>query len=120
MRYQTDYVLRLIEELGGVIRAALEKLGLKDAEHPVELAGQVIGLVLGMDQDLASQLSPRSLASLLELSSPDDRVIELLAQAIELEAEALEASDQMIAASFRHEQATAVRSLLGAKTRTTT
>ena len=42
-----------------------------------------------MDPGLASRLSPESLVSLLELGGLDDRVIELVAQAIELELEAL-------------------------------
>jgi hypothetical protein len=111
--------LRLIEQLGGLIRQALEKLGIKDAEEPRQLAGQAIGLALAMDPTLASGLSPQSLVSLFKLSSLDDRVIELVLQAIEVEATALESRDDVIAAGFRHEQANAVRLLLEAKTQTT-
>jgi hypothetical protein len=117
--YHSDYVMRLIEQLNGLIRRAMEKLGARDTEEPVELAGEAIGLALGMDPTLASRLSPQSLVSLLRLGGLDDHVIGLVARAIELEGQALEAGGGMIAAGFRHEQATAVRSLLDHKTRTT-
>lgn len=112
MPYQTDYVLRLIEQLGALIRKALEKLGAKDPEEPCRLAGQAIGAALTMDPALASSLSPQSLVSLLELSEADSRVIELVAQAIEVEATALENRGDVVASEFRHGQANAVRSLL--------
>jgi hypothetical protein len=110
---QSDYVLRLIEQIGGVVRQSMEKLHVVDGEKPHDIAGQAIGLALGMDPALASRLSPRSLVSLLKLGSLDDRVIELVAQAIELEAGALQTGDKAIAAQVRREQASAVRSLLG-------
>jgi len=53
--YQSDYVLRLIEQITGLIRRAMEKMGLGDAEEPCELAGQAIGLALGLDPALASR-----------------------------------------------------------------
>ena len=116
MSYQSDYVLRLIEQMGELVRRAMAKLGEGAADEPCEVAGQAIGLSLGMDPAVASRLSSQSLVSLLELSSLDDQVINLLAQAIELEAEALQRGGEMIGAGVRREQASAVRSLLGPKT----
>ena len=116
MPYQSDYVLRLIEQLGGLMRLAMEKLGAKDPEERCDIAGQAIGLALGMDPALASQLSPRSLASLLKLSTLDDQVLGLVAQALELEAGTHETRGDMVTAGFRREQASAVRSsVLGSK-----
>ena len=116
MSYQSDYVLRLIEQMGALIRRAMAKLGEGAAQEPCEVAGQAIGLALGMDPAVASRLSSQSLVSLLELSRLDDQVIKLLAQAIELEAEVLQRNGEMIGAGVRREQASAVRSLLGPKT----
>ena len=65
-----------------------------------------------MDPGLASRLSPESLVSLLELGGVDDRVIGLVAQAIELELEASQAGGDAIAAELRRSQAEAVRSLI--------
>jgi hypothetical protein len=110
---QSDYVLRLIEQMGGLVRRAKEKLHIVDAEEPYEVSGQAIGLALGIDPSLASRLSPQSLVSLLKLGSLDDRVIELVAQAIELEAGALQTGGNATAAEVRREQASAARSLLG-------
>ena len=112
MRYQTDYILRLIEQLGGMMREALERLGMKDAEEPCELAGEAIGLALGMDPILAAGLAPQSLVSMLRLGNLDDRVVTLVQEAIEIEATALDSRGDKIAAAFRREQADALRSLL--------
>ena len=116
MSYQSDYVLRLIEQMGALIRRAMAKLGEGAAQEPCEVVGQAIGLALGMDPAVASRLSSQSLVSLLELSRLDDQVIKLLAQAIELEAEVLQRNGEMIGAGVRREQASAVRSLLGPNT----
>ncbi|MFH0915077.1 MAG: hypothetical protein V1912_01345 [bacterium] len=113
MPYQSDYVLRLIEQMGGLIRRSMEKLGMRDAEEPCEIAGEAIGLALDMDPTLASRLSPQSLAALLELGNLDEHVIELVVQAIELDAEGLQSRGETTAAGVRHEQANAVRSRLG-------
>jgi hypothetical protein len=100
---QSDYVLRLIEQMGGLVRRAKEKLHIVDAEEPYEVSGQAIGLALGIDPSLASRLSPQSLVSLLKLGSLDDRV----------EAGALQTGGNATAAEVRREQASAARSLLG-------
>jgi hypothetical protein len=111
--------LRLIEQLGAMIRLALEKLGAKDPDEPCRLAGQAIGTALTMDPALASSLAPQSLVALLQLGDLDYRVVELVAQAIEVEATALENQGDVVGSEFRYQQASAVRSLLEAKTQTT-
>ncbi len=98
--------------MAALIRRAVEKSGIKDAGEPSEVADQVIGLALGMDPGLTSRLSPESPVALLELGSLDDRVIELVAQAIELDFGALQAGGDTISAELRRSQATAVRSLI--------
>ncbi len=115
MRYQTDYILRLIEQLRGLVHGALERLGAKEGEESFDLAGQAIGLVLDMDADVASRLAPQSLMSLFRLSNLDDHIIELVGQAIEIEAAALEGHD-LPTAALRHQQAEGLRSLLLEKT----
>lgn len=112
MRFQSDYVMRLIEQLSGLVRGAMEKVGAKDAEEPREVAGEAIGLALDMDPILAASLSPQSLASMLRLTGLDDRVIALVQQTIEVEALALEHWGDTATARLRHDQADAVRSLL--------
>ncbi len=112
MQYQNDYVLRLIEQMGSLIRRAFERYRAGGDEEPYELAEQTIGLAIDMDPSIAARLSPQSLASLVELNNLDDRVIDLMAQALELEGEVLQGSGEMIDAALRREQAAAVRALL--------
>jgi len=112
VQYQSDYMLRLIEQMGGLILKATEMLRTGGAKESYELADQAIGLALDLTPSVASRLSPQGLVSLLELSSLDDRVIGLIAQAIELEADALLSNGELVAASVRKEQASAVRTIL--------
>jgi hypothetical protein len=113
VQYETDYIMRLVEQLGSVIRKTVERLGLRaEEEEPVTLASEAIGLALDMDPETASELAPNSLVSLLELRGLDRRVVELVHQAIEIEAVALEDRGEVVAAMFRREQAEAVRSFL--------
>lgn len=112
VQYQNDYVLRLIEQMGGLIRHALELLRLGESEQPYELAEQAIGLALEIDPALTGRLSPQSLVSMIELTNLDDRVIELVADSFIVQAEALEASGEIVEAGVRREQGEAVRALL--------
>lgn len=110
MEYQTDYILRLIEQMGGLIRRAFERFrgGGSDAES-IELVHQAIGLVVDMDPVLFLRLSPQSMVSFLEISGFDDRVVTLLAEAIELQAEVEEGEGDLVLADVRRSQAAALR-----------
>jgi len=112
VQYQNDYVLRLIEQMGALIRRAMEQSRTGGSEETYELAEQALGLALDMDPRIAARLSPQSLASMLELSSLDDRVLELVAQALEVEAEAREFDGGVVEARLRRDQAAAVRGLV--------
>lgn len=112
MQYQNDYVLRLIEQMGSLIRRALERYGIAEPSEPLELAEEVIGLALSIDPLVVARLSPESLKSLLELETLDDRVLELVAQAFEIEADAYESAAEIVKCQLRRDQAAAVRSLM--------
>lgn len=112
MQYQSDYVLRLIEQMGSLVRRALEMLRIGSDEEPYELTEEAIGLALDVDPMIAARLSPQSMAALLEMRNLDDRVIELVATALELQHEVLERNGDVIAAGVRRDQAQAVRQLL--------
>ncbi len=112
MRQENDYILRLIEQLGAMIRTALGKLGVKDPEERPEVAGESIGLALSMDPAMASNLAPQSLGALLRLAEVDARVLALLQQALEIEATAFEDQGDLTTAMLRRDQAEAIRSLL--------
>jgi hypothetical protein len=109
--YQSDYVLRLIEQLSGLIRGAKRRLGVVKPAETEEVAGQAIGLVLGMDPLVASRLTPETLAAMLELGDVNREVLPLLVEAIELDGEVLEACGRRAEAETRRAQAAAVRAL---------
>lgn len=113
MQYQTDYILRLIEQMGDLVRRALAQTRAGGAEEPYELADRAIALALDMDPELIARLSPQSLASLIDINNLDERVIELMAQAMDLEAEILQGQGELVASVQRRDQAAAVRALLG-------
>lgn len=112
MQYQSDYILRLIESMGSLIRQAMERFRVGSDEEPYELAGQALTLALEMDPETVERLSPQSIAALLEMGSLDERVISLVADAIEVQAEVLERRGELVTADVRRQQATAVRALL--------
>jgi hypothetical protein len=112
--FQADYVLRLIEQLNGLISAMKERLsgaGGPSSEEPAGLAAQAISLVLGMDPAVASRLSPQTLVTMIRLGDVHPEILPLLAEAIELEAQALEAAGRAAEAGTRRAQADAVRSV---------
>lgn len=112
MQYQSDYVLRLIEQIGGLVRRAVEMLRLGSDEEPYELAEEAIGLALDIDPQLAARLSPQSLAALLEMNNLDDRVIELVGSALAIQGDALERVGELMEAAVRRDQSRAVLALL--------
>lgn len=112
VQYQSDYILRLIEQMGGLIRRALERLRLGEHAESYELTRQAISLALDMDPELVSRLSPASLRSLIEMANLDDRVVTLVADAFELEALVLERSGDMMEAETMRQQAAIVRGML--------
>lgn len=111
MQYQSDYVLRLIEQMGSLIRRAMERLGVGESEQTYDLTTEAIGLALDIDPGVAGRLSPATLVSLLELNNADDRVISLVAEALDLEATALESAGEVLEAGIRRDQAAAVRGM---------
>jgi hypothetical protein len=105
-------VLRLIEQMGGLIRRALELLRVGERDMSYVFANEAIGLAIGMDPEAACRFSPQALTSMLELSHTDDRMVELLAEALGVQAMIAEQRGAIAEARLRAEQAAAVRSLL--------
>ena len=109
MEYQNDYVLRLIEQMGAAIRLAARRFAEgASSEESLGVTGDAIGKIVDMDPELFLRLSPPSMASLLEISGFDDRLINKLAEALVLEADILQSEAALVEASVRREQAAAV------------
>ena len=114
MHYESDYVVRIIEQMGAALREAFVLFrGGAGPEDSLAMTEAAMGLAVDMDPKLFLQLSPQSMVSLVEISSFDDRLVQKLADAIILEAEILEADGNIIEAQVRREQAAALRNTLG-------
>lgn len=111
MQYQSDYVLRLIEQMGGLIRRAMERYRVGSDEEPYDLAAEALGLALELEPTTIERLSPQSLAALLEMKNLDERVLSLVVEALELQADALEREGELVESNVRMQQAAAVRGL---------
>lgn len=112
MQYQSDYVLRLIEQMGSLIRRAMERYNVGSDEEPYELAADALGLALELDPQTIERLSPQSFAALLEMKSVDERVLDLVVQALEVQADALQREGELVDSHVRLQQAAAVRGLM--------
>lgn len=112
MQYQSDYMMRLIEQLGGLLRRALHLADEGQAEESYQLADEALALALDLEPGIATRLSPQTLAGLLDMRNVDDRVIEFVAQAFDAQAAVLESSGELIEAGIRRSQASGVRALL--------
>ena len=111
MQYQSDYILRLIEQMGSLLRRALEQVSIGSDEESYEILSQAVGLALDMDPDLAARVSAQSLVSLLGLNNVDDRVLGLVAESLDAQAGILEGRGDLVEATIKREQAAAVRSV---------
>jgi hypothetical protein len=110
--YQADYVLRLIEQLGAVIRGLKQRLsGAKPAadEDSEGAVAQAISLVLGVDPLVASKLSPQTLATMVELGGVHADVRASLVEVIELDSRLLEEAGRPAEAETRRAQAAALK-----------
>lgn len=112
MRYHDDTIVRLVEQMGGLLRTAQERMRDSSYDEAYELAGEMVGLALGMEPALIARLSPQALSSAIEITSHDDRVVLLLAEALETESSACESRGDLIEARLHADQAVAVRNLL--------
>lgn len=113
MQYQSDYIMRLIEQMGDLVRQALQTLRLGDSEASYDMAQQVIGMAVDLDPSIVARIAPQGLVALLEMNNLDDRVIEHLAEAFQLQAEALESMGELVEADVRRQQSRAVLGLIG-------
>ena len=114
MQYQSDYILRIIEQMGAALREAFARMSSgAEPEEPLELTESAIGLVVDMDPKLFLRFSPQSMVSFVTISGMDDRVVVKLAEALELEADILDTEGNIVEAAVRREQARALAGSIG-------
>ena len=109
MQYQDDYILRLVEQLGSMMRLAFARFREgQSSSEPLDVTNQAIQMVVDVDADVFLRFSPQSMVAFLELSGFDDRLVVKLAEALNLQAEILETEGALVLAGVRREQARAV------------
>lgn len=109
MEYQSDYILRLVEQMGAAIRAAFRRYREGgSAGEAIDMVDRAIGTIVDMDPAVFLRLAPQSMVSFLELSNLDRRVARKLAEALLLEADLLESSGSIAEGAIRRSQASAV------------
>ncbi|MGV8082382.1 MAG: hypothetical protein AB2L09_01940 [Coriobacteriia bacterium] len=109
MEYQSDYILRIIEQMGAAIRAAFRRYREGgSAGESIDMVHEAIGQIVDMDPAVFLRLAPQSMVSFLELSNLDRRVTCKLAEALLLEADLLESDGAIAEGAVRRAQASAV------------
>jgi hypothetical protein len=109
MQYQNDHILRLVEQLGSMMRLAFMRFREGEgSSEPLDVTNQAIQMVVDVEPELFLRFSPQSMVSFLELSGFDDRLVVKLAEAMSLQAEILESEGSLVAAGIRREQVAAV------------
>ncbi len=63
--FQSDYILRVIEQLGVLVRAMLDALREARPEEALRLSEEALGLGLGLDADVALALTGEGLLSFM-------------------------------------------------------
>lgn len=109
MEYQSDYVLRVIDQMSAALRVANRRFAEgASSEESIDATNQAIGLVVSIPAEVFVSMSPQTMVSLLEMSGPDDRVLEKVAEALLLQADVFQAEGSFIESGARRDQAAAV------------
>jgi hypothetical protein len=109
VEYQSDYILRIVEQMGAALRVATRRFAEgAPPEESIDATNDAIGFAVDIPAELFVRMSPQSMVSLLDIAGPDDRVLEKVAEALLLQADVLQAEGSFIEAGARREQAAAV------------
>lgn len=116
MRYADDEAHQhVIAQMRALVREATELLREGAGKESCAPADEAIVVATGLDPAVVPRLSAGALTSLMEMAEHDDRVIELLAQALEIEAQVSSRSGDIVKAGLRADQASAMRRMLDPK-----
>ena len=112
MRYDDDEAHRMVVRMRELVREATEQLSGGSTHAPCAAADEAIVVATGLDPAVVPRLSAEALATVMVMHDQDERVLELLAQALEIEALISTRAGDISKASLRMEQAQAMRGLL--------
>lgn len=111
---QQDYLMRLLMQFAEAIAKSLAKVkDDKDPEAAAELLEAAVGEATELDGAVLLSLAPESIASVVQVSGTDPRVVEYIARTLLLEASYLEDAGKSAKASLRTEQAYALAGAYG-------
>lgn len=114
--FQSDYILRMIEQMGVMLRRILDRLAEQRPEEALGLTDEAVGLALDVDPDTALQLTGDGLLMLMGGGGePDPKQALLLGEVLSLRARANTDLGRVDAARMEAERA---RIVLDAATRT--
>jgi hypothetical protein len=87
--FQSDYILRMIEQMGVALRRIMDRLAEQRPEEALELTDEAVGLALDVDPETALQLTGDGLLMLMGGGGdPDPKQALLLGEALFLRARA--------------------------------
>jgi hypothetical protein len=87
--FQSDYILRMIEQMGEMLRRIIDRLAEQRPEEALELTDEAVGLALDVDPDTALQLTGDGLLMLMGGGGePDPKQALLLGEVLALRAQA--------------------------------
>lgn len=107
--YERDYILRLITQVGRMLRAMLHAIREQRPEDALETAREAVGALLDTEPELADSLTGEGLATFLAAGGRVDVVRSwMLGEVLAVRAEAYEATGQDSAAHRERQRARAV------------
>lgn len=114
---QRDYILELIEQfVRGVVeslRLALSKVDPARAREATEEVEQAVSELVDLDAEVAMQLAPESLVTMMQLSGISDSVADYVAYTLSVLGHAYDGMGDHTTAAMRRDQAQAVADAYG-------
>lgn len=112
MRYEADTMPEVVLRIRELVRQAGALLGDGADAAPCAAADEAIVVATGLGRSVVHRLSPEALSAVMVMQDHDPQVLELLAQALEIESQISGRNGDIAKASLRTEQALAMRRLL--------
>ena len=109
--FEQDYLMRIFIRFAEAIRRSMQKAdGEQDPSSAAEMLESAVGEATELDGDVLLSLAPESIASILQVSGTDPRVIEYVARSLLLESSYLKEANNPEKALLREQQAHALAS----------
>lgn len=111
--FERDYLVRMFARFAEAIGRSIARNKERDPEGAAATIEEAIGEATELDGDVLLSLAPESIASVLQVSGTDPRVIEYVSRSLLLEASFLEEAGNTEKARLRADQAYALADAYG-------